>query len=233
MKQNRRNFLRAAAAATTPLLGGCAALDDIASEAADDRETTRSADLAFSTTQESGADRTTLERLSFPDPEVLELVNAEGKPVEADNPSSDTFTFTVQNTGHAGNLAIALFWQTSESGVEPRTVASLGTEGYRKERTNELYFDAGERRTVEFGATPPDGAVGYHFLTQPATYGANVRNAGSDGRITVTMNYVDPLLGTSTSDEDTVYVEAGATKTVLFDTIIKPRTEWEIQASSV
>ncbi|MDL0135153.1 hypothetical protein PNQ27_14780, partial [Halobacterium salinarum] len=131
--------------------------------------------------------------------------------VSLDNPSTGTFTATIQNTGQSGNIAVALFWQTQESGMEPESVDSLATGDYKREQQKEIFFNSNERRSVEFTSKPPDDAIGYYFLAQPATYGANIRNTGAGGRVTVTMNFKGSILGSDATEEQTVYIDGSST----------------------
>lgn len=163
-----------------------------------------------------------------PSLEVLELIQSESRLVSADDPSEDTFTATIQNTGVSGEISVALFWQTSESGEKPEVISEIVAEGYPRERVKENFFNSGERRTVEFIAEPPENAIGYYFLTQPATYGANIQNSGSGGRATVTISFKDSSINIENTKEQTVYIDSDSTKEVLFNATLHPDTEWEI-----
>lgn len=160
--------------------------------------------------------------------EVLELFQSKSQLVSVDNVDQESFSATVQNTEHSGLVAIALFWQMEESATEPESVGSLGTNAFPKERMNEVYFDAGERRTIEFTAQPPDDAIGYLFLAQASTYGANIRNTGGDGRAVVTFSFTSPS-GIGASTEDTSYIESESTREIIFEQITEPNSEWEIE----
>lgn len=159
--------------------------------------------------------------------EVLELIQSESRLVSADDPSEDTFTATIQNTGVSGDISVALFWQTSDSGEKPEVISEIVSEGYPRERVKENFFNSGERRTIEFIAEPPENAIGYYFLTQPATYGANIQNSGSGGRAIVTISY-DSSINIESTKEQAVYIDSDSTKEVLFNTTLHPDTEWEI-----
>jgi hypothetical protein len=163
-----------------------------------------------------------------PSLEVLELIQSESQLVSTDELSEDTFIATIQNTGVSGSIAVALFWQTSNSGEKPEVISNLVAEGYPRERVKENFFNSGERRTVEFIATPPESAIGYYFLTQPATYGANIQNTGSGGRATVTMTFNDSSINIENTKEQTVYIDSNSTEEVLFNATLYPDTDWEI-----
>lgn len=222
---NRRQLLQSTAASSIALFAGCSAFENLE-------------DAAESGTQQSNLDTQSPEdEQSLPEDlnpsvEVLELVQSESQLVSLDNPSTGTFTATIQNTGQSGNIAVALFWQTQESGMEPESVDSLATGAYKREQQKEIFFNSNERRSVEFTSKPPDDAIGYYFLAQPATYGANIRNTGAGGRVTVTMNFKGSILGSDATEEQTVYIDGSSTKEVLFNVTIKPNTEWEIEATS-
>jgi len=166
---------------------------------------------------------------SGPSVEVLELIQSEVQFVSSDDPERDRFTATIQNTGHSGTIAIALFWQTAESAQEPDSVNSFNVEGFENERKKELYFDANERRKIEFTASPPDDAIGYYFLAEPAAYGANIRNTGGNGRVTVTLDY-QSAIGLPSEEQETVYFDSDETKEVLFNAVVASNSEWEVQA---
>lgn len=162
---------------------------------------------------------------SGPDAEAIETLQVESELVSSDRQDSE-FTVTVQNTGAAGNVAIGLYWQMRETGAKPSRIGAE-TDAYSFVRQQETYFDAGERRTVAFTASPPADAVGYYFMARPATYGARVRNSGGEGRVTVVMNYTDST-GLELTEREEVYVDEGATKEVLFDVRPKEGTSWEV-----
>lgn len=175
----------------------------------------------------SGSDSSASEEPSF---EILELFQSKAQLVSVDNEDRESFSATVQNTEQSGLVAVALFWQIEESATEPESVTSSGTDAFPKERMSEVYFDTGERRTVEFTAQPPDNAIGYLFLTQASTYGANIRNTGGDSRAAVTFTFTHPLTGMRTSTENTSYIESESTREIKFEQIIEPNSEWEIEA---
>jgi len=217
MDLSRRRLLKLTAVSSTAGFAGCST-----SESTDSEPDDRNGETESETTPEE----------SFPKPEVLQLLRSESRLVSIDNPDDHTFTATVQNTGHSGDIAVGLFWQKEEHGKKPESIDSLDTGVYDVERTKELYFNADERRTVEFSASPPNDSVGYYFLAQPATYGADIHNAGAGGRITVNMNFKGSTLGTDASERTTVYIGDSETREVLFDVTIMPETEWEIQANA-
>lgn len=166
---------------------------------------------------------------SGPDAEAIETLQVESELVSSDGQDS-AFTVTVQNTGVAGNVAIGFFWQMQETGAKPSSIGSE-TDAYSFVRQQETYFDAGERRTVEFTGTPPADAVGYYFMARPATYGARIRNTGGEGRVTVVMNYTDTM-GLDLTKREEVYVDGGSTKEVLFDVRPREGTSWEVKVES-
>lgn len=176
----------------------------------------------------SGSGSLASEEPSF---EVLELFQSKAQLVSTNNVGRESFSATIQNTEHSGLVAIALFWQVEESAVEPEGVSSFGTDAFPKERMNEVYFDAGERRTIEFTAQPPNDAIGYLFLAQGSTYGTNIRNTGGDGRAVVTFTFTSSL-GLKNSTEETTYIESESTKKVEFDQVIEPNSEWEVEVQS-
>ncbi|WP_151099619.1 MULTISPECIES: hypothetical protein [unclassified Haloarcula] len=176
----------------------------------------------------SGSDSSASEDPSF---EVRELLQSDAELISVDN-NRNSFSVTVQNTGNSGRIAVALFWQMEESAIEPDGVTS-GTDGFPRERINEVYFDRDERRTVELTAQPPDGAIGYQFLAQAATYGANIQNTGGGGRAAVEFTYNDPMVGLETTKEDTVYIESEATEKIEFDQVIETNSNWNIEVQPV
>lgn len=96
-----------------------------------------------------------------------------------------------------------------------------------------MYFNSDERRTVEFTAQPPDDAIGYQFLAQAATYGANIHNTGGKGRAAVEFTYNEPMIGLETTKEDTLYIESEATKNIEFDQVIETNTDWKSEVQPV
>ena len=176
----------------------------------------------------SGSDSLASEDPSF---EIRELFQSDAELVSVDN-NENSFSATIQNTGNSGRIAVALFWQTKESAAEPNGVTS-GTDGFPRERINEVYFDADERRTVELTAQPPDDAIGYQFLAQAATYGANIQNTGGKGRAAVEFTYNEPMIGIETTEEDTLYIESDATKKIEFDQVIETNSQWNIEVQPV
>lgn len=172
----------------------------------------------------------TVDKLSGgPNFELVGTVSSEAQTISIDNPSSNRFTFTIQNTGDAGNVTVALFWQMRENATEPETVGfSLDSNGFVRERTQEVYFEEDERRTISMNATPPSDAVGYYFGGQPSTYGARVRNEGSGGEISLRMDYVSNV-GVQASESKSKYVESDSLKEILFNVMVKPGADWEIQ----
>ncbi|GAA3879905.1 hypothetical protein [Haloarcula argentinensis] len=163
--------------------------------------------------------------------EVRELLQSDAALVSIDN-NGNSFSATIQNTGNSGQIAVALFWQMEESAIEPEGVTS-GTDGFLRERINKVYFDADERRTVELTAQPPDDAIGYQFLAQAATYGANIQNTGGKGRAAVEFTYNEPMIGIETTEEDTLYIESEATKNIEFDQVIETNSQWNIEVQPV
>jgi len=220
---NRRQLLQSTAASSIALLAGCSAFENL--EEASEPDTQQP-----EPTTQSPEDDPLFPEENGPSAEVLELIQSESRLVSVDNPSTGNFTATIQNTGQSGNISVTLFWQTQESGVEPESVDSLGTEAYTREKQKETFFNSNERRAIEFTAMPPEDAIGYYFLAQPATYGANIRNTGEGGRLTVTMNFKGSMLGTDATEEQTVYIDGSSTKEVRFNVTIQPNTEWEIEA---
>lgn len=222
----RRQFFQATLGASTFVFAGCAGFDNL-EEAAESNQEPGSSNQ----NTDGGPDFPETSEVS---PEVLELVQSENQLIGTDNPETGEFELTIQNTGVGGNIAVALFWQLQEFGEKPKSVESpLGTEAYRWERTQEFFFNSGERRTVEMTALPPEDAIGFYFLTQPATYGATIRNTGSAGRVRVTMTYTSTGLGVDSTEEQTVFIGEDTSKDVLFNVTIMPETEWKIRAEPV
>lgn len=216
MEKQRRHFCAIAVGVMTSL-SGCGAVADVIDEAEDvDEEITP-------TPTESGASE--IENF-FPDPEVEELISPESQLVSVDQPDQTTFTVTAQNTGHDGNIAVALFWKMEEDANTPDSVGLLH-EGYQRERLQELYFNSGERRTVELTASAPDDAIGFHFVIQPATHGAVITNQGEEGIVDVEHTYTG-VSGLERVMEKEEQIDAEETKDVVFNSITDPDTEWNI-----
>ncbi|MFC7198217.1 hypothetical protein [Halospeciosus flavus] len=167
----------------------------------------------------------------LPDPEVTELVAPESQLVSIDQPSQNTLSVTIQNTGDSGNIAIALFWKMDENATEPDNVGFLH-EGYERERKQALYFNSSERRTVDMTASPPDDALGYMFVTQPSTHGAKITNRGVDGDVTATLTYNAVSMGGEKTKEKTVSIGSDKTETVLFEGAVSTEDDWTISAEA-
>ncbi|WP_256299379.1 hypothetical protein [Haloarchaeobius salinus] len=165
-----------------------------------------------------------------PEFELVETLQTDARAISLANPSRGRFTFTVQNAGTDGDITVALFWQLSEGATEPETVdhVSLTGSGFTRERERQLFFEAGERRTIEMNASLPEDAVGYYFIAQASTYGANVRNDGSGGQAELRMDYTANQ-GIGASETVTAYIGADSTERVLFDVMARPGTNWEIE----
>lgn len=162
---------------------------------------------------------------------VRELLQSDAELVSTDN-KENSFSATIQNTGNSGRIAVALFWETEESEIKPDSVQS-GTVESPRERINEVYFNADERRTIEFTAQPPDEATGYQFLAQAATYGANIQNTGEEGRAAVEFIFKQPMFGIEGTQEDTLYIESETTRKIEFNQVIEPNSNWNIEVRPV
>lgn len=164
-----------------------------------------------------------------PRAEVRELLQSESRMISVDNPRSELFTATIQNTGHGGDITVALFWKTDQNDHDPETVASI----FNRERKQTFYFDSDERRTIEMTAQPPGHATGYEFIAQASSYGANLRNTGDDGRFTVTIQYQSNTgIGTvrEMEEEQNVFIGQGSEREVMFDVTVQPDSDWEVWA---
>ena len=169
-----------------------------------------------------------------PDPELVETIYPAVQIVSTDNPFSRTHNVTIQNTGDDGNIAIALFWQMSEnpSTPPPESLHVISLDGpYRRAKEKQVFFNADERRTVEFSALPPSGSVGYYFFAEPATYGGFLRNNGSAGRIKVTLYGRGGLQSDTILGEKTIYIGENERKRVVFNQTLGISDEWYLDFS--
>lgn len=127
-----------------------------------------------------------------PDPAVLEHFH--GEPVVVDTSERmrlgqyNRFRATVQQRGHAGEVAVIFFWVPDvEARPKGRSEQALLEAGYEKEAERRFALAAGERRRVSVEARVPSGVAGYFFRAQNLTYGARVRNRGGSGEVTATL----------------------------------------------
>lgn len=234
MDIRRREFCTLLAGGAAAL-AGCSAADDVAEEAGDrvvtEQPEANAAPKPDSTpTPEIFGD--TDFQSGLPDPSVGDLIVPDGQLVSIDQTDDTTFTMTIQNTGDAGNIAVALFWKTQDNATKPSNVGEL-QQGFTRERLQEYYFDSDERRTVEMSAAPPDGVLGYGFSAQPANHGAEITNHGAEGPVKVTFTHGDLLLGLEQTDTKEVDIGRGETETVMFDGVVSTEIEWQISAGNI
>ena len=119
----RRTFLQVAATSSATLLAGCSGFESIESEGkSTPQDSTPKSQFESADSEE-------------PIPDTIQLLHPERQFVSSDQPDSNTFTVTIQNTGYDGNIAIALFWKPEES-VRVDSVESNKVENalYRAEK---------------------------------------------------------------------------------------------------
>lgn len=222
MEVSRRNFIIATSTSSTTLLTGCTSFEDIEPESGD------------SSPQDTHQVPLDTPQSSLPEPEVLELLHPVRQFISSNQIDENTFTVTIQNTGYSGNIIIGLFWEGENSEKADSVRSNLTINALYKDSEKHLYFNSGERRTIEFIGFPDDSIFdprGYYFLAQPTTYGATIRNNGVAGRITATIDYID-VYSEDVEDQQTVYIGRNGSKDVLFnDTLIKPETQWTVTTS--
>ncbi|SDR15716.1 hypothetical protein [Natronobacterium texcoconense] len=165
--------------------------------------------------------------LSEPDLTIVDLTATEVRVVSGSE-EDDSFSVTAQNTGVAGDIEITLYWQMTEN-ADPEDIGSVQSIGWQREQQKVLYFDADERREVEFTATPPAAAVGYYFELHSRTAGAKIRNDGGAGEARVAMEYEHPA-GLPDREETTVFFQEDEVKEVTFDVRMAEDSEYEVIA---
>jgi len=194
-----------------------------------------------STESNGGLDTDSLsteEDVNIPFPEAREEIHTSGQLVEVNSPVSQTYTATIENTGVSGNIAVALIWQLREGfevpdNVEPEQQTAEDVFGWEHERTEQMYFDTGERRPVEFTVSPPEETHAYVFVTNPATYGARIQNLRDPGDVSVTLRYDrgHEEFSTEVIERKEVFIGAQETDEVLFNVILSyPEADWTVEA---
>lgn len=166
-----------------------------------------------------------------PNPEVRNPLYADPEPISADV-DTNSQQFTTENTGISGNIEIALYWKLDTDGHQtPTTTRPIAPyEGYSFDSKKSVYFNEGERRTTQFSGTAPDDTIGYEFVADSLTYGAEIYNAGSAGdiRTIIEIGYdTDDLEG---FEDQVVFIDEDETEDVLFDIHLTDRHQWKIEA---
>ena len=166
--------------------------------------------------------------------EVRELIQSNAQLICSEQPRDRVHTITIQNIEDAGNIGVALFWQTQRNVEKPESVKSGPTLfGWEREQLQEIYFEANERRTVEFTATPPDNLIRPLFFAESLMYGARIHNSGAGGQVSVTLQYENQQASDGASGlpmERSVFIGADSTEEVRFNTTIPENRRWEIEA---
>jgi len=229
---------RRAFVATTPssivTLGGCSDLETESGESARYFSTVPPDQERSQNIRQADDESKTDQISEGPNPTIQDLINCEPRMVSVDKPEERTYIGTIQNTGHSGQIAIALFWLTSEDADPPPSVdtdqiVSSVQKDWIAEDKKELFFEADERRTVEFTATPPRSYNRYLIRTESASYGAVVTNDGSAGEVTTTLRERSELYENRILERKSVFLAEDSEREILFNTILPPQAqEWEI-----
>jgi len=152
-----------------------------------------------------------------PIPVVSNAERTDPRNIETTNDGNE-FTITIQNVGAAGTVIVKLYF-TEDGEPSPSPVAETNT-----------YIESGDSRTISFERDPPEWATGYEFQYSGTAYTAEIRNDGVAGDFEVEL--IDRPSG-SVIENKTITMNAGETRTVVFETTHEFEDEYEIEARAI
>lgn len=195
MSNNRRTFVKAIGTTSIVLLAGCSSDDDEVQDSdgdgvvdsqdyAPNDPDVQSEDEISKSTQNSQNSQDTqqdsqTDNVASPEPEVTATKFPEPQAVSTDSTlisgSTYDFSVTIENTGEAGDVVIALQWLNDE-GIAFEDISSI-----------ERYYNAGERREETLTADLPDNVSRFGFDLVAASITATVENSGVAGEVDVEL----------------------------------------------
>lgn len=217
----RRTFLGAIGATGIGAFAGCSALENESNTPSEQDDRLEQPDPPQN-------------QITQPRPEVVEHLSPTVELDTSTNPIPDRYSATIENTGHRGNIAVALFWQLSETDVTPQSADTDPVSGpWRREEMKEIFVEAEDERLVEFVASEPEEAIDHSFYAEPATYGGRVQNLGGFGDITITL-YEEPIEENPIKrGNKTIYFQSGQSEDVFFNTILDFGGRWYLETSTI
>ena len=148
---------------------------------------------------------------------------------------------TIQNSRGSGQIRVEL-WYFQDSNVPDPSAASIYLENSREGRQFDLdrsfYFNSEERREESIigseNAPEQSEFPEYALMVWPASHGAVFENTGESGEVEFRFEYRDTAGYDPVEPADKLEaVGSDSTIEVVFETVVPPRSEYEILAEPV